>query len=362
MSDIMRSVSRQHIIASWLVIDDPTNASGFPQTGHDSSNIDFQNVYWRCVVCFYVTLARQSPGSRKLFFTNVDHLPEIDGCDIGRIFSDLNVEMVTLHAVRRLGSAKVDSWNNQFFILDIIAHLASRHDYETVLILDADCVWVRSPDAMIFDIRRRGILSLSQPYPESFAVNGVTRPDMMRAAALMTGNPLPCVPHYSGGELFAATATRVLDVWRYAEAMWERLSNAEPGEIPITEEGQFLSIIYEYLDVPVGTADPHCRRLWTALRLNNVSMEDKDSARCIWHLPMEKKTGFSDLFKVACDERAWLWTDDPENLRENIAKVMGIPRRSGKQWLMQVAARVAFHREKLDRRLRGAVALRSARK
>ncbi|WP_129218611.1 hypothetical protein [Lichenibacterium ramalinae] len=350
--EAMQTISSKDIIASWFVADDPLNASDFPQTGHDSSREKFQQVYWRCVVGFYATLARQSPNARKVFFTNLETLPKIGTFDIAEFFSRIGVEVITLRTVRRLGSAKVKTWNNQFFILDIIEHLASRTDFETVMVLDADCVWVRSPDAMVFDVRRRGILSLSQPYPESFAINGVTRPDMMRAAALLAGRPLPCVPHYSGGELFAATAARVKDVWRTAEPMWQRLLDAAPGEITVTEEGQFLSIIYEFLDVPVGTADPHCRRLWTALRLNNVSMEDKDSSRCVWHLPMEKKTGFADLFRAIGQNDSWVWTTDPDGLREIIAKTMGIPRRSGKQWLMQVAARAEFYREKLDKRAR----------
>ena len=344
----MQKISSSDIVATWFVADQKIDASSFPQTGSDSSTSAFQDIYWRCVACFFATLSRQAPESRRIFFTNQSQMPTVDGLDFNYFFSKLNVEVVTLRTVRRLGATKVKAWNNQFFILDIIEYLASMQSYSTATVMDSDCVWVRSPASMVHDINRRGLISLCQPYPDDFLINGVSRTDMIKIAFQLTGRAPGHTPHYSGGEIFASSRQRVVDVWKCAQPMWDRLINSTHEEIALTEEGQFLSIIYDYLDIPFGTADAHCRRMWTALRLNNVSAEDKDSGRCVWHLPMEKKTGFADLFNEVRDDKSWLWNERTDYLREKIARIMGIPRRNTRQSLKQIISRLGFHLERLN--------------
>jgi hypothetical protein len=92
------------------------------------------------------------------------------------------------------------------------------------------------------------------------------------------------------------------------------------------------------------------------MRLNNVTAEDVDSGRCIWHLPMEKKTGFADLFALVKDPESWLWHAPPEEMRLRLARVMGIPKRSARQWALQVESRIRFYAAK---RLAGSHGLRA---
>lgn len=342
----MRVETPRDLIATWFVADDANTASMFPQTGLNSSERTFQDIYWRCVVCFYATAVRQAPLAKYVFYTNTDRIPIVDGINVANMLAKLGVEVRVLSIEHRLGREKVQTWNNQFYILDIIEDLKARTDFDTVLVLDSDCVWVRQIGSLLRDIDRRGVLSLSIPYSEEFLNNGASRKDLQKAASQLADVAFDFIPHYSGGELFAANATSLISISEHAEKMWKRLADAPAGAIKVHEEGQFLSILYEMLNVPVGSADPHCKRMWTALRLNNVSAEDVYSSRCIWHLPMEKKTGFAELYHVVCDTNSWFWSKSESELFLGIAAIMGIPQRSTRQWLRHIVARARFHLEK----------------
>jgi len=331
------------IIATWLIVDSPCDASVFPQAGLDSASARFQEIYWRCVACFFATSVRLNIATRHLLFTNVERIPEIDGFSLSELLEHLGVEVRVLPITHRLGRDKVSRWNNQFYILDIIKDLRRRDDFRCAAVFDSDCVWVRSGDGLIADIARRGVLTVCIPYAADFKVNQASREDLQEAALQLTGKLLRRVPHYAGGELFAATSENVSRIQEVAAPMWERLQESAAGEVPVYEEGHFLSIVYDILEVPIGTADPHIRRMWTALRLYNVTWEDIDSSRCVWHLPMEKKTGFVDLFSAVREPSSWFWQVTPDQLRLRIAATMGMPRPNARQWLNKLRTRTMDH-------------------
>lgn len=344
----------QDLISTLLVLDRPEDASVFPQVGLDSSQRSFQDVYWRCVACFFATSARQNPGVRHAFFTNAEALPVVDGLDLRELMRRLGVEIVQLPITHRLGRDKVTSWNNVFYILDVIAHLDREGGFDRAVVMDSDCVWVRPADGLMADVGRHRALSLSIPYSYDEKLNNASRRDMVRAAQQLAGHSFDFIPNFSGGEIFAASRAGLAEVQGLVSGLWERLLASPPGEVHVYTEEHLLSIAYEMLNLPTGTADPHIRRLWTALRLNNVTAEDVDSGRCAWHLPMEKKTGFADLFKAVKDRESWLWTVPPEEIRLRVARVMGLPKRSPRQWALQVEARLRFYAGKRLSRLKGA--------
>ncbi|MCJ2082819.1 hypothetical protein [Methylobacterium sp. J-090] len=325
-----------------MVLDQAEDASLFPQVGLDSSTETFQSVYWRCIVCFFATSTRQNPTARHVLFTTAVRLPELDGLDLADFFAEVGVEVVVLPITHRLGSDRVKAWNNVFYILDIIAYLHRIDKFDRVVVMDSDCLWVRPADGLMSDIGRQGVLSMSIPYAYDEKLNGASRRDMVRAGRLLAGQDFQFVPNFSGGELFAATRAGIFDVHRVCAGMWQRLISVPPGEVAVYTEEHLLSLAYAILNVPTGTGDPHIRRMWTALRLNNVTAEDVDSGRCAWHLPMEKKTGFVDLYALIRDRTSWFWSLPPEDLRLRLAGVMGIPRRSPRQWMKQVGSRLKF--------------------
>ncbi|RYB03258.1 hypothetical protein [Lichenibacterium ramalinae] len=345
----------QDLISTLLVLDRPEDASAFPQVGLDSSQRAFQDVYWRCVACFFATSARQNPGCRHAFFTNAEALPVVDGLDIKELLRRLGVEVVALPITHRLGRDKVTSWNNVFYILDVIAHLDREGGFARAVVMDSDCVWVRPADGLMADVGRHRALSMSIPYAYDEKLNNASRRDMVRAAQQLAGHQFDFIPNFSGGEIFAATRAGLSEIQALVSTLWTRLLASTPGEVHVYTEEHLLSIAYEMLNLPTGTADPHVRRLWTALRLNNVTVEDIDSGRCAWHLPMEKKTGFADLFKAVKDRDSWLWTAPPDEIRLRVARVMGMPKRTPRQWALQVEARLRFYAGKRLSNLKGAL-------
>lgn len=343
------------LISTLLVLDRPEDASIFPQVGLNSSSRSFQGVYWRCVACFFATSVRQNPQARHLLFTNADELPAVDGVDIGSLLQRLAVDVVRLPITHRLGRDRVSAWNNVFYILDVVAHLTREGGFDRAVVMDSDCVWVRPADGLLADVTRHRVLTMSIPYAYDEKLNNASRRDMVRAAQALAGHRFDFVPNFSGGEIVAATSAGLGELDRTVSAMWAKLVAARPGDIQVYTEEHLLSIAYEMLGIPTGTADPHIRRLWTALRLNNVSGEDVSSGRCAWHLPMEKKTGFVDLFKAVKDRGSWFWSVPPEDVRLGVARVMGLPKRTPRQWAMQVESRLRFHADKRLSRLRAAM-------
>lgn len=341
-----RAITSRDLIGTWFVADAPSDASKFPQTGSDSSKKSFQDIYWKCIVCFFATASRYVGHASLVLYTNVRQLPLIDGVDITDFLLKINVQVRYLEIEHRLGSDKTSSWGNQFYILDIIKDLNDRKDFDTVTILDSDCIWVNSPESLLIDIERRQILSLAIPYGIDFVNNGASRRDLRNASGALLDVELNFVPHYSGGEIFAATNAGLKQVWELAKPMWDRLSTASPGQIKVFEEGQFLSILYEAADVPLGTADAHCKRMWTSLRMYSVTNQDIYSSLCIWHLPMEKRVGFQSLYKAVTVENSWFWSTDKSILFIKLAKIMGLPKRNFRQWMKHVVERFNFHCER----------------
>ena len=172
------------LIATLLVLDRPEDASVFPQVGHDSSHRAFQDVYWRCAACFFATSIRQNPGERHAFFTNADALPTVDDLDMAEFLRRLGVEVIRVPITHRLGRDRVTSWNNVFYILDVIAHLDREGGFDRVVVMDSDCAWVRPADGLLADTARHRVLSMAIPYAYDEKLNNASRRDMVRAARI----------------------------------------------------------------------------------------------------------------------------------------------------------------------------------
>src|SRR5258708_7790033 len=145
------------IIATWLVADSVEEQSGFPQVSGDSSSPTFQAVYWRCVACLFATLIKVNAPGRRVLFTNVERLPVIDGIAFDTLLKQFGVEIWYLPTVRRLRHPAIQKWANQFYILDIIAAVEPYRDFSSLIVLDADCIWVRSADELLVDLSRFGV-------------------------------------------------------------------------------------------------------------------------------------------------------------------------------------------------------------
>jgi hypothetical protein len=342
---------KRDLISTLLVIDGPEDSSIFPQVGINSASARFQDVYWRCVACFFASSVRFNPDADHILFTTASHAPVVDGTDLTKYFHELNVKIVTLPITKRLGIDRVKMWNNVFYILDVINYLDKKTNFERMVVLDTDCIWVRSGEGFFSDLMRRGILTMSIPYAPDEQLNGASREDMIKASIKLADINIDFVPNFTGGELFAITRSRITELNVLLTKLWAKLSEAEGKVVNVYTEEHLLSLAYELLDIPTGTGDPHIRRMWTAIRLNNVTAEDLNSGRCIWHLPMEKKTGFKVLYASVTNSDSWFWNTPKQDLRAKIARVFGVPNKTPLQWINQFRERLLFLTSKELKRL-----------
>jgi hypothetical protein len=333
---------RQPIIATWLVADTPADQTDYPQVPGNSATIAFQAIYWRCVVCFFATSVKMQVPARRILFTNVESVPAVDGYDLNTVLSDLGVEVIYLPITHRLRRSAVASWGNQFYILDIIHEAAKRLQFESFIVLDSDCVWVRPAEDFLGDLVRFGVLTLDLAHREDELINGISRQDLRQVAQVLSGKPVTHVPHYVCGEIFACSRERIDEVRGHAARLWNMVKD-DPNPA-LREEAHLLSVVYDVMNVPPGGADAHIKRMWTAFHWNNVTSEDIASGRCLWHLPYEKRDGFADLFAEVTHPGSHFWRLPNTQIPAYMAGIMGLPRRGPVKWARNVTARI---REKL---------------
>lgn len=282
-------------IATWFVADDAGNSTYFPQVGTRSDSPEAQAVYWRCIVGFYASSLKLNPTARHIFFTNT-FLPQVDGLPLDTLFAQWGVEVVAMPITYRLPKDAVSSWGNQFYIFDVIDHVAARDDLGAIIVLDSDMVWRQPATDMAQAIAQHGALTYAlgeDEYAIGQPINGRTRGQMARFLARHGGPQRETIPYY-GGELYAATAATNRQIAEQARRLWPSVV-ARQEDAPL-EEAHFLSIIYAALGLAEGTGNRFVRRMWTTFHHHNLKPED--AGLTLWHLPAEKKTGFADLFRL----------------------------------------------------------------
>lgn len=336
-------------IATWFVADDGTSATYFPQVGSRSDAPAAQAVYWRCTACFFASSIVVNPSARHVFYTNTQ-VPVVDGIDIAELFAMWGVEVVTLPITYRLPKGAVSSWGNQFYIFDVLAHYATSSSAAPLIVLDSDCIWVKSADTMVVEIANIGALTYflgHDEHPEGEAINGLTRAGMAEFLAANGGPRLGSTPYF-GGEIYAASAALTRAISARARALWPQVMT-QAAAAP-REEAHFLSILYALegvgLDRGSGdTANRFIRRMWTTFHHNNLAAADRDLS--IWHLPAEKRTGFADLFAMITRDASLHPARNAAAMglhQQCYDRVMGFPRRSLRKFVRDFSLKL---REKL---------------
>ena len=334
-------------ISTWFVADAPGEETEFPQVGLISSRQRFQDYYWRCAVCFFASSRRFNPSARHVFFTNTT-VPIVDGVAVSGMFAELGVEVVRLPITHRLPVEVSRSWGNQFYVLDIIKKVASDGSDEQFILLDSDCLWTASAQSMCGAIARSGCLTYTlgdEEYPPEAPINGVTRCELRQAldrwradggTASMPRGADPFLP-YHGGEVFAATIQSCRAIAALIDPLWRWAFDSNVNAF--REEAHFLSIIYGALGYAPYTAQPFIKRMWTNLKFSNVA--PGDLALPIWHLPGEKKTGFTRLYRkiVRSGLKRWMSLPDAE-YQALVRSLMGVPRRGPAKLCKDLSAKL----------------------
>lgn len=331
-------------ICTWFVADTSQQATYFPQVAGHSDNIELQAVYWRCSVCFFASSLLLNPGQPHIFFTNCD-LPTIDGLDLEQLFRRWGVQVVHLPITYRLPEGTVTSWGNQYYVLDIIKHLAKRDEFSRVIVLDSDCLWLRPVDELERSIDEYGVLTCTmgtEDYEIDQPINGMTRKQMADFLFQFSGTK-PDHVAYHGGEIFASSHTELQRIASQIDSLWEVTCRGTP-EGP-KEEAHFLSLLYAMNGYKHDTAHRYIKRMWTNLSFNNCSSSDRQLT--IWHLPGEKKSGFRKLYDLIAGTGG-----DLEKVRslkldgDTYGRIMGVPRRSSKKLVRDVSAKLVEHASK----------------
>jgi hypothetical protein len=325
-------------IATWFVADTADNETTFPAVGGHSSTRAFQNVYWRCIACFFAVSTRTNSDACHVFYTNTT-LPVVDGLDLKAFLQGLKVEIVTLPITYRLPRSSVNMWGNQFYILDIIKHVAAHGSADRIIVLDSDCLFMQPVSRIDAVIDQNGCGLYTIDYPAGTNINGITQVEMGQALQAwrpdLAASIPPQGPHYHGGEIFAATRQACIDLCPAIDSLWGW--RQQQGKIAgFKEEAHFLSLLYAALKFEPYTLNSHIRRIWTAFKFSTVT--PADLTLDIWHLPAEKTTGFADLFGLV---RRDALPSDPQAYRRTLARLMGVPHRSLSKYVRDFRARLA---------------------
>jgi hypothetical protein len=294
------------IVSTWIVLDDERTASAFPQAGHlRSSDTRVHQLYWRCVVVFFATAVKSNGADcHYRLYTNVSADLAAAGSLIQCILRAMNVEVVQLPFTYNPPDGYCDKFRNQFYIFDILEHIAGEGANRFDLVLDSDCLCLRPLKDVFIAAYDYGALTLTDGYDDQGqTINGLTRKEMQDLFRDL-GCALSIPPEYLCGELYCATSSVTELLASHARVIFnESINRWRQGELRFYEEAQLLTYLYYRLGIAAGTANVFARRIWTGVHFRNGVEEDR--ARHILHLPGEKRFGFKKLFHAVLQTSSW---------------------------------------------------------
>jgi hypothetical protein len=315
-------------ICTWIYLDGKDEESSYTQVGNNSSDPQFQEVYWRCVYVFFCTSLRNNPNAHHILFTNTGMLPIIQGISLETELRRLNVEVTQLPLTFTAPQGYFNSWRNQFYIFDILEYIGkSFQDEDCFTILDSDCIWVKSADEAMECISKYKIAPYKMPFSEHEEIHGLTRIQMKGLFEELLGQTFTIVPDYMGGEWVGATVSYIRKLNLQARELWnlclERFAN---GQIKCNEEAHLLSCIYYKLGIEGIAANTFIRRIWTVSSIRR-DVEITDENLSVWHCPSEKKYGIKRLFDHIIEEESQFWKIPiGTEFIEYLGRFVGIPK------------------------------------
>ena len=290
-------------ICTWLCADKKGEESAFPQTGELSSSQKHQNIYWRCILVFFITSKRFNATERHLLFTNVSTLPVVDGRPIEDILNKLDVQIIYTDFNYKTPKNYFGSFQNQFYEFSILEYIAHNNNNisDKYLILDSDCIFIKPVQRLFEASNKSGFISFTDPVKPDYIINGLSRNDLKQLYEELLGTKLNEIPEYHLGEFFLCSVQNIKKIFGDFEELWPKMiERNKNGLKKLNEEAHTLSFLY-FKNGLKACADPSfMRRIWT----NPVFYRDvrsSDTELCIWHLPAEKTFGIYELYKVFFD-------------------------------------------------------------
>ena len=316
-------------ICSWLCADQKGEESLFPQTGQLSSSQSHQDIYWRCLLLFYMTSRRFNHQEKHLLFTNVRSLPQVDGRSVAELLAEMDVEVIVTDFKYKTPKGYFKSFQNQFYEFSILEYISTQATDATAndhyLILDSDCIFLRPVQDLFDAARPQGFIGFRDEAAEDLMINGLSRIDMQQLYGELLGRPVPEPPPYHLGEFFLASVSRIRQLFADFLELWpDMLRRYANGEQKFNEEAHTLSFLYYKNGLGPTVPNTFMKRIWTnPLFYRDAAPADVDLA--IWHLPSEKTFGIRRMYDLlfSMPDRGASISD--AGFRELVQRKTGIP-------------------------------------
>ena len=289
-----------NFICTWLCADQPGEESIFFQTGELSSSQTHQNIYWRCLLVFFITSKRFNKNEKHVLFTNVVRLPVVDGRSIGSILQQLEVEVIHTDFKYKTPKGYYGAFQNQFYEFSILEYLAgsAASDNDSYLILDSDCIFIKPVDALFDASSKSGFISFHDDVKPDYVINGLSRNDLKVLYQELLGKEIKEIPHYHLGEFLLSSVSNIKKFFSDFQGLWPKLMERNRlGKLKFNEEAHTLSFLYFKNGFRPHYDNRFMRRIWTN-PLFYREVRESDVNLAIWHLPAEKTFGIFMLYDL----------------------------------------------------------------
>jgi len=287
-------------ICTWLCADKKGEESVFPQSGQKSSSQTHQNIYWRCLIVFFITSKRFNRNEKHVLFTNVNQLPEIEGIKVSDILRNLEVDVIYTDFKYKTPKGYHGAFQNQFYEFSILEYIAlNNHNPEDkYLILDSDCLFIKPAYRLFNEAEKNGFISFELDTPPDYDINGLSRRQMQKVFSELLGEEVKDIPSYHLGEFLLCSVANIKKIYHDFLELWPQLLQRNAlGLDKLNEEAHTLSYLYYKNNLQPSKNNTFIKRIWTnPLFYRNVSSTDVNLT--IWHLPAEKTFGFAKLYDL----------------------------------------------------------------
>lgn len=316
-------------VCTWFYTQSQDEGGEYAQVRGDSSTERFRDVYRRCVGVFFLSARKANPDANLVLYVNTpwaSHRSKV-AADVGSLLSRLNVKVEVIQYKHHPPQSFAKSWKNQFFVLDVLAHLASQVGRNDAwLVLDSDIVWsTLSTHDLWRTLHSSGTSTYKVGYETSKDINGISMESLGELGTNL-GFDLQGRLDYSGGEFVGGNGASIDALCERSHTIWSALMAKHVRDQNLQfEEAHLLSLTYSSLGVDLGGMDAFIRRLWTQpFKYQNVDPED--SLLALWHVPAEKKYGIRRLYRSAIRNPVRVLEMDAAPWISQCRKELGIPK------------------------------------
>lgn len=289
----------KNIIATWICIDDESNATYFPSAKGNSSDTAVQQVYWRCICTFFWSARYHNPDAHLVLFSNQGQLPPLNGISVKDVLKKLGVQFYVTPFEYITPPGYFGKWRNQFYEFSIFKFISNHADFsddDLFMLVDSDCIITGDLLPLFQTLNKERCITYEINYDIHVKVNGNSRADMKLIFEDLLEKRIPDFPAYHGGEFYASAISVVKTLMKDFYIVWEKLLKRHSmGLEKLHEEAHVLSYLFYKNNIKGGSANKFIKRLWTdPTTYRNI--EEEDANLLIWHLPAEKRKGLKKFF------------------------------------------------------------------